>query len=254
MEEARRPDDQQPQKAGRSLGRPLTVILRTILVFILSQALGYLMVGIGYGLFEPGKHIPIGESITAQFFYILVAEGAAAVLAVMMVRSRGLKLSVIGLGRLPGLRDLYKGALGFGVFYGLLIIAGIFINLFSPDLNNQQQNLGFNNISNGTENLLAFVSLVLLPPIGEETLVRGYLFSGLRGFWRFWPAVLVTSLLFGVAHLELGGGGPLVWAAALDTFLLSIVLCFLRERTGALYAGMLVHMINNLIAFGIHFR
>jgi membrane protease YdiL (CAAX protease family) len=32
------------------------------------------------------------------------------------------------------------------------------------------------------------------------------------------------------------------------------VLCFLRERTGALYAGMLVHMLNNLIAFGVHFK
>jgi membrane protease YdiL (CAAX protease family) len=71
---------------------------------------------------------------------------------------------------------------------------------------------------------------------------------------RFWPAVVVTSLFFGAAHLELGSGGPLVWAAAVDTFLLSVVLCFLRERSGALYAGMLVHMANNLVAFGVHFK
>jgi uncharacterized protein len=85
-------------------------------------------------------------------------------------------------------------------------------------------------------------------------LVRGYLFSGLRMVWRFWPAVLVTSLFFGAAHLEFGSGGPLVWAAAIDTFILSAVLCFLRERTGALYAGIAVHMLNNLIAFGVHFK
>jgi membrane protease YdiL (CAAX protease family) len=75
-----------------------------------------------------------------------------------------------------------------------------------------------------------------LPPLGEEILVRGYLFSGLRMVWRFLPAVIVTSLLFGAAHLEFGGGGPLVWAAAIDTFILSVVLCFLRERSGALDA------------------
>ncbi|MGH9351096.1 MAG: lysostaphin resistance A-like protein, partial [Terriglobia bacterium] len=91
-------------------------------------------------------------------------------------------------------------------------------------------------------------------PLGEETLVRGYLYSGLRKYWRFWPALLFTSLLFGAAHLEFGAGGPLVWAAAIDTFLLSVVLCYLRERTGALYAGILVHMLNNLIAFGVHFK
>jgi len=60
---------------------------------------------------------------------------------------------------------------------------------------------------------------------------------------------MVTSLVFGLAHLEFGSGGPLVWAAAIDTFLLSIILVYLRERTGALYAGILLHMLNNFIAF-----
>jgi membrane protease YdiL (CAAX protease family) len=59
----------------------------------------------------------------------------------------------------------------------------------------------------------------------------------------------MTSFIFGAAHLELGSGSPLVWGAAIDTFLLSVVLVYLREKTGALYAGMLVHMLNNLIAF-----
>jgi membrane protease YdiL (CAAX protease family) len=40
-----------------------------------------------------------------------------------------------------------------------------------------------------------------------------------------------------------------MWAAAFDTFILSVVLVYLREKTGALYAGMLVHMLNNLLAF-----
>jgi membrane protease YdiL (CAAX protease family) len=33
-----------------------------------------------------------------------------------------------------------------------------------------------------------------------------------------------------------------------------MVLVYLRETTGALYAGMLVHALNNLIAFGVHFK
>jgi len=95
---------------------------------------------------------------------------------------------------------------------------------------------------------------VVLPPLGEETLIRGYLYSGLRQTWRFLPALVITSLMFGLAHLEFGSGGPLVWAAAIDTAILSIVLCYLREKSGALYAGILVHMMNNLIAFGVHFK
>jgi membrane protease YdiL (CAAX protease family) len=241
-------------KPAASLGKPWAVILRTVLIFIFSQAAGFALVDSVYGLIKPGGHLALDDSITAQFFYILIAEGLAALMAIMLVRRRRMGLSVIGLGRRPRLNDVYRGILGFLVFYGLLIVLSIIVGALSPDINNEKQNLGFTNIQTGAENLLAFISLVILPPLGEETLVRGYLFSGLRAAWRFWPAVLVTSLIFGAAHLEAGNGSPLVWAAALDTFTLSIVLCFLRERTGALYAGMLVHMMNNLIAFGVHFK
>jgi membrane protease YdiL (CAAX protease family) len=245
------PEDQQP--AG-SLGRPPLIIFNTLAIFVVSQVIAVFVVGLIYSLIRRGQHPSLDNSIAAQFFYILLAEGLAALLVIRLVKHRRLSLGVIGFGRRPNRHDLAKAAIGFVFFYGLLIAAGAIINLFYPNLNNEQQNLGFNNISNGTENFLAFISLVILPPLGEETLVRGYLYSGLRRFWRFGPALLVTSLIFGLAHLEFGSGGPLVWAAAVDTFLLSVVLVYLRERTGALYAGILVHMLNNLIAFGVHFK
>ena len=239
--------------AQKNLGRPPRVIVSTILIFIISQLIAVFVVSLVYGIVKP-HHPDLDNSIIGQFFYIVLAEGLAAWLAIKLVQNRGLSLAVIGLGRRPKGSDLIKAAIGFAIFYGLIIVASVVINAVSPNLNNQQQDIGFTNISNGGENALAFISLVILPPLGEETLVRGYLFSGLRKYWRFWPALAVTSLIFGAAHLEFGSGGPLVWAAAVDTFLLSIVLCFLRERTGALYAGMLVHMANNLIAFGVHFK
>jgi len=252
----RRPEDsaEQPEAARRTLGRPLRVILTTIGVFIISQAAGAFIVELVYGLIHPGSSGALDKSISGQFFYILIAEGLAAWFAIYLVRSRRLNLSVIGLGRRVRTKDLAMAVGGFLIYYAILLVAGVLVNYLSPDLQNQQQNLGFTNIRTGSENVMAFVSLVILPPLGEETLVRGYLFSGLRKYWRFAPALLFTSLLFGLAHLEFGSGGPLVWAAAIDTAILSVVLCYLRESTGALYAGMLVHMVNNLIAFGVHFK
>jgi membrane protease YdiL (CAAX protease family) len=246
-------------EAGRNLGSPVRVIFVTLLIFLASQILiAPLIVEFGRLIFSPHSGTDfatyIDKSIPAQFFFILAAEGAAAWLSIKMVRRRHLSLKVIGLGRRPVVQDLWKALLGFGAFYILLIVSGLIINAFAPDISNEKQNLGFNNINGSTENLLALISLVILPPLGEEILVRGYLYSGLRMVMRYWPALIVTSLFFGAAHLEFGNGGPLVWAAAVDTCLLSVVLCFLREKTGALYAGMLVHMLNNLIAFGVHFK
>ncbi len=244
------------KQAGKkeNLGSPLRIISNTLLIFLVSQVIAVFIVGLGLGIIHPHVAPNITDSVSAQFVYILIAEGLAVAFTLNIVRRRGLNFSVIGLGRRPVQSDLVKAAVGFAIFYGLLIIAGIIINLISPNLTNQKQDIGFNNINTGFESLLAFISLVILPPLGEETLVRGYLYSGLRKFWRFWPALLVTSLFFGAAHLQIGSGAALVWAAAVDTFLLSIVLVYLRERTGALYAGMMVHMLNNLIAFGVHFH
>jgi membrane protease YdiL (CAAX protease family) len=239
----------------KNLGSPFRVVSVTLIIFLAAQILvAPLIVGIAHLIFSPHTPLNLDKSIPAQFLFVFSAEAAVAWMSIAVVRRRGLGLKAIGLGRSPVWRDIWQALLGFGIFYVLLIITGVIVNIFAPNVNNEQQNIGFNDITTHAQNILAFISLVILPPLGEETLVRGYLFSGLRMVWQFWPAVFMTSLFFGAAHLEFGNGGPLVWAAAIDTFLLSIVLCFLRERSGALYAGMLVHMLNNLIAFGVHFK
>ena len=242
------------KKPSNDLGGPLRVIASAILIFLISQIIAVFIAQLAISVFNPHSHASLDNSIPGQFTYILIAEALAAYFAIKLVQRKGLSLSFIGLGRRPKLSDLAKAGIGFAAFWAVLIVLSIIISNISPDLNNEKQNLGFDNISTGTQNALAFIALVIIPPLGEETLIRGYLYSGLRKIWRFWPAVAVTSLLFGLAHLEFGSGGPLVWAAALDTFFLSIVLCFLREKTGALYAGMLVHMLNNLIAFHFAFK
>ncbi|MEJ0073120.1 MAG: CPBP family glutamic-type intramembrane protease [Candidatus Saccharibacteria bacterium] len=36
---------------------------------------------------------------------------------------------------------------------------------------------------------------------------------------------------------------------AIDTFTLSVVLCYIREKTGTLWSGVLIHALKNGIAF-----
>ena len=49
--------------------------------------------------------------------------------------------------------------------------------------------------------------------------------------------------------MEFGSGQPLLWVAALDTFTLSMVLCYLRQETDSLWPGILLHALKNCIAF-----
>jgi len=88
----------------------------------------------------------------------------------------------------------------------------------------------------------------VLPPLAEETLFRGFLYTGLRKRWSFVWTTAMVSLLFASLHLFEGSGG-LLWIAGIDTFLLSLVLCYLREKTGNLWAGIIIHILKNGLAF-----
>ena len=235
------------------LGNPFLIVLNVLIIFIISQVFAAFFVQIALSAAHFSSK-SISNSAGAEFVYVLLAEGLAAGLVIHIVRRRGLSLGVIGLGRRPRINDLYKAIAGFFAFYALLIVVGAIVSHFYPDLNKGSQDVGFNHLNTTWDTLLAFFALVFLPPLGEETLVRGYLYSGLRQKMKFYPALIITSLFFGAAHLSSGSNGSLLWAAGLNTFVLSVVLVYLRESTGALYAGMLIHGLNNMIAFGFHFH
>ena len=82
---------------------------------------------------------------------------------------------------------------------------------------------------------LILVCLALLPAIAEEILFRGFLTSAFEK--RFWVAVLVPSVLFGIFHLE-----P---TQAAGTVLLGVGFALARLCTGSLITSMLAHGIYN---------
>ena len=82
---------------------------------------------------------------------------------------------------------------------------------------------------------MILVCLALLPAIAEEILFRGFLTSAFEK--RFWVAVLVPSVLFGIFHLE-----P---TQAAGTVLLGVGFALARLCTGSLITSMLAHGIYN---------
>lgn len=190
----------------------------------------------------------LSGSVIAQFIYILIAEGLAVWMVFGLLKLAKRPKKEIGLVK-PVLRDVARALCGYAVYFvGYIVIisiAGHFTNLLNVD---QPQQIGFEGAA-GSQLWLVFLSLVVLPPIAEEIMFRGFLFTSFRQKFRFRYAVIFTSLLFGVAHLQFGSGAPLLWVAALDTFTLSVVLCYLRERTGSLWASIMLHALKNLIAF-----
>ena len=76
---------------------------------------------------------------------------------------------------------------------------------------------------------------------------------GLRTNLPVVPAAIITSILFGAAHLQFGSDKPLLWIAAMDTFALSMVLVWMRVKTQNLWAPITLHMLKNTVAFVLLF-
>ncbi len=189
-------------------------------------------------------------STAGQFYFVVISDVLifSGILGFLRTRRAGLK--DIGLGRSPAWKDLGLALLGYLVYFGVFIVLSILASALTPINLEQKQELGFDHIFNYGDRIMALLSLVILPPIVEETVFRGFLFTGLRKKLNFVWAALVTSVMFAGLHL-LGSSDGLLWIAALDTLVLSLVLCYLRERTGALWAPMALHGIKNAIAFTI---
>ncbi|MEX2007130.1 MAG: type II CAAX endopeptidase family protein [Candidatus Saccharimonadales bacterium] len=239
------------QLIKNDLGGPGRLVLSASLIFLASQFVAGLLVGIGLGLVGTAA---FEQAASAQFLYILAAEAISVGSVLVIVKKRRLSLSAIGLGRRLYFSDIWRAAAALIVFWIFLILTFGLIKLLVPGLDTDQaQDIGFNNLTGPADLVLAFIALVLLAPIGEEVLMRGYLFSGLRARLNFTTSLIITSLIFGLAHLQFGAGTALVWVAAVHTFILSGVLVYLREKTGALHSSMILHSLNNTVAFIAYF-
>lgn len=178
----------------------------------------------------------------------LVSNGAIYALAVLFVlmplllRKRSAEIvKLLGLEKGPTWRAVAWALSAFAIYFWVTIVVSLLVALI-PGFNSEQpQHVGFDDVTTTAEYIMAFVGLVILPPIFEEILFRGYLFGRLRRYAGFFATTLVTSIAFGLVHGQ--------WNVGVDTFVLSIFLCFLREYTGSLWAPMLLHALKNGLAY-----
>ncbi|MHB1156832.1 MAG: CPBP family intramembrane glutamic endopeptidase [Phycisphaerales bacterium] len=87
------------------------------------------------------------------------------------------------------------------------------------------------------------VSAVIVAPIFEEFFFRGLIQTAMKNSWLRpgrWPVIVATSTLFAWVHL-----GDVSPPALPGLFVLGMGLGYVYERTGALWASMLLHLVFN---------
>lgn len=207
------------------------------LVYLLVRGLLTLLVSALMGLAHPGASLakPLGFSgVSTALFQLLIGLGAIVLTLFFLLKVTRLKTKDLRI-MLPA---PWSPGFCLPVFLGvanLANLAGALINrLTGSPATSEMLPRG------GPELLMQFLALCVMPAIAEELLFRGA-FQGLMRPCGSAAAIFAPALLFGVLHLDLAQG--------LTAFACGVFLGWLAERSGSILPGMLLHLVNNALAF-----
>ena len=88
------------------------------------------------------------------------------------------------------------------------------------------------------------VAVGILAPLAEEVVFRGAILRTLLGIMskkNHWVAIMISAAIFGVVHANL--------AQFINALLMGLLLGWMYYRTGSLVPGILLHWVNNTMAY-----
>ena len=89
-----------------------------------------------------------------------------------------------------------------------------------------------------------YVAVGILAPLAEEVVFRGAILRTLLGIMskkNHWVAIMISAAIFGVVHANL--------AQFINALLMGLILGWMYYRTGSLVPGILLHWVNNTMAY-----
>ena len=129
------------------------------------------------------------------------------------------------------------GLLLIALTFGLSILSETIFGTVSDEINRAYELLK-------PEGWVAMVILgteiIIIAPFLEEILFRAIIFRGFRSY-GFWPAALLTSFIYAVFF-------PIPWAT-IPVIVMSVILCWVYEKTGNLTVVLVAHVLANIIVF-----
>ena len=92
--------------------------------------------------------------------------------------------------------------------------------------------------------LWGYVAIGVLAPFAEEVVFRGAILRTLLGLMskkNHWVAIMISAAIFGLAHANV--------AQFVNALLLGLLLGWMYYRTKSLVPGILLHWVNNTMAY-----
>ncbi len=187
------------------------------------------------------------EARRLQLIMMAAAEafGLLGAIYLVFIRSRRMSFSDLGYIVTEPRFALAGIAAGFGAlplaYAAFFLLQSIFGSDTNPDLQQIFGSAKLSAVQAGT----ILIYLGFLIPIAEELFFRGIVFRWLRQRWSFWPAAVVSSAIFGAAHVRI--------ETSIIVGLLGILMAWLFERSKSLVPAILLHQTYNSLNLAVAF-
>lgn len=186
------------------------------------------------------------NSVSGNFVFYAFSRLLGLAGIALFLRHRRAKWGSLGFKRFKFWQSVGLLLLSSLVLLAATMIVFIIVSQLSPGVNlDQAQDIVFGSAHTHLELGLAFMALVIIAPLAEEMIFRGFMLPAFAQKFGFWPAAIITSVLFGAVHMQVNVG--------IVTFLMALILAGLYKKTGSLWPAILFHSLKNLIAFLIIF-
>ena len=113
-----------------------------------------------------------------------------------------------------------------------------------PEITDWQKLLMISSTEHKGGILILFLSAVILAPLWEEIIFRNIIFKGLSLLLPKSITVLISALLWALAHSYQYNGIILT-----EIIIIGVILCISRLNTQTIKLPIILHIMNNLIAF-----
>jgi len=124
-------------------------------------------------------------------------------------------------------------------FLAYFVLSAIYSALVAPPCDKLPDDLGVKQST--LLAVFAGVFVIGIAPVAEEFFFRGFLFQSLRRSWGVWIAAPASGVIFGALHFAPDKLVPLA--------ILGTALAVVFHRTRSLYPCIMLHALNNTIAF-----
>jgi membrane protease YdiL (CAAX protease family) len=185
-------------------------------------------------------HIPDPKDPAFATVAGMVASVVPLAVLVISVKSRKFSLrNYFALNRIPR-RDL---ALGIACLTVLIVVVAAIELLLGIDGGSKSVEATYQAAKLAGMLPMLWLTTVVLAPVTEELLFRGFLHRGWAASWLGVSGTIVlTSVLWAALHQQYN------WLGILCIFLMGLIFGWVRQRSGSTTLTIVLHAVNNLVA------